>query len=298
MGSQIRHLFLPSHTNNFRSKLLHYETFAILLVGFFIFTISFKTISTSTPDILGYATNIHIKKLLLLTNQERVASGFSQLVYNDLLAGAAAKKAEHMFQYDYWAHNAPDGTTPWDFITDVGYVYSVAGENLAKNFSESSTVIDAWMNSPTHRENLLRQQYSEVGFAIVDGTLLGEDTTLVVQMFGKRTDGMIPTVTSETEELPPSLLAQESQLGDTSDLPIVVSGIQDAVVKRPVVNIAKIPKPLMISISLVFLVTVIVDGVYVWRRKVVRVSGRNFAHVLFLFMLTGTLWYISIGSIL
>ena len=55
----------------------------------------------------------------------------------------------------------------------------------------------AWMNSPTHRDNVLRKDFTEVGFAVVDGTLGGEQTTLVVQMFGKpsttRRSGYFPS---------------------------------------------------------------------------------------------------------
>src|SRR3972149_9762200 len=90
-----------------------------------------------------------------------------------------------MFQENYWSHYSPDGKTPWDVILGAGYKYEYAGENLAKNFLFSNGFVDAVMNSTTHRDNLLKKEYTEVGYAIVNGTLNGEQTTLVVQEFGK-----------------------------------------------------------------------------------------------------------------
>ena len=86
-----------------------------------------------------------------------------------------------MFSKDYWAHNAPDGTTPWVFIKNTGYNYIYAGENLARGFNSASDVINAWMNSPEHRQNVLSPNYQNVGFAVATGTLSGEDTVLVVE---------------------------------------------------------------------------------------------------------------------
>jgi len=90
-----------------------------------------------------------------------------------------------MFAKDFWAHIAPDGTTPWKFILDSGYKYLYAGENLAKDFQTSDDVVAAWMASKMgHRENILNTHYNEIGVAVVNGTLGGFQTTLVVQMFG------------------------------------------------------------------------------------------------------------------
>ena len=59
------------------------------------------------------------------------------------------------------------------FIEQEGYQYIYAGENLAVDFSESSEVIEAWFDSPSHRENLLSHNYSEIGFAVINGELKG-----------------------------------------------------------------------------------------------------------------------------
>jgi hypothetical protein len=89
-----------------------------------------------------------------------------------------------MMLKNYWAHISPDGTTPWHFINDSGYAYSAAGENLAKDFNISSGVIAGWMGSPLNRDNVLNPTYQDVGYAVIDGSLVGSETTLVVAMYG------------------------------------------------------------------------------------------------------------------
>ena len=89
-----------------------------------------------------------------------------------------------MIDRDYWAHVAPDGTQPWKFFTSFGYKYRYAGENLARDFSNASSAMDAWMNSPTHKENILNPKYKEIGIGVVEGDLAGTDTTIIVQFFG------------------------------------------------------------------------------------------------------------------
>lgn len=130
------------------------------------------------------ATNINVGDLSVLSNQQRAGAGLAPLSYNSQLTSAAYSKANHMFALNYWAHNGPDGSTPWTFINASGYSYISAGENLAKDYSSSSGVVSGWMASPTHRANLMNSSYRDVGYAIVNGTLLGAPTTLVVAMYG------------------------------------------------------------------------------------------------------------------
>jgi hypothetical protein len=135
-------------------------------------------------NILGYASDISVSEVIRLTNQERAKSGLTQLQINSELSNAAAGKARDMFEKQYWSHTSPSGTEPWDFITGAGYSYRVAGENLARDFSNTSSMVQAWMTSPTHRDNIMHPRYQEIGIAVVNGSLDGVETTLVVQMFG------------------------------------------------------------------------------------------------------------------
>lgn len=182
--SFLHHLFIPHERNNFRAHVIQIHSLASYLL-FFMALSFFLNYVHSTSNVLGYATDITTDKLYQLTNEQRQQNGLQPLKYNKELAEAAQNKAADMFARNYWAHFGPDGTTPWSFILKSGYKYEYAGENLAKNFSFSDGVVDAWMKSPSHRENMLRSEYTDVGFAIANGTLNGEETTLVVQMFGK-----------------------------------------------------------------------------------------------------------------
>src|SRR3989338_5878655 len=84
----------------------------------------------------------------------------------------------------YFAHTSPDGLTPWHWLDVVGNNYSMAGEHLAVNFFESDDVDQAWMNSPTHRANIVKEGYKEIGIGIASGVYQGRNTTFVAQFFG------------------------------------------------------------------------------------------------------------------
>lgn len=119
-----------------------------------------------------------------LTNDERADLAEPPLTRSAVLDEAARMKAEHMAKNQYFAHYAPDGTSPWYWFKQVGYTYAHAGENLAIHFSDSSEVVEAWMNSPKHRENIVSGKYTEIGVGTAKGTYEGYDTVYVVQLFG------------------------------------------------------------------------------------------------------------------
>lgn len=120
-----------------------------------------------------------------LSNQARASQGLGGLSANGALSQAAYNKANDMFRNNYWAHTSPSGVTPWDWLAGVGYSYQSAGENLANGFSTGSAVVNAWMNSPEHRANLLNPNFNETGIAVVPGVLGGQQTILVVAYYGQ-----------------------------------------------------------------------------------------------------------------
>jgi hypothetical protein len=134
--------------------------------------------------VLGVQANITATELLSDTNRERAKVGQPALRYDERLSSAAFFKAQDMFEHQYWAHEAPDGTTPWQWFAKAGYNYAYAGENLAKNFTTTDATVAAWMASTHHRDNILNEQYTDVGFAVADGSLQGKPTTLVVALYG------------------------------------------------------------------------------------------------------------------
>jgi len=138
---------------------------------------------------LGYSSEITVEKVLQQTNQQRQNNDLPPLLFNSALSESARLKAEDMFVNNYWAHSSPEGSSPWDFIKSTDYQYSVAGENLAKDFYDTPSMVKAWMHSPTHRDNIVHLKYKETGIAVVNGVLGGIKTTLVVQHFGTPSGG-------------------------------------------------------------------------------------------------------------
>lgn len=115
------------------------------------------------------------------TNLERTKAGLPELIENEQLISSATAKAEDMCVDSYWAHTAPDGTTGWEFIKESGYKYKTAGENLAKGFVEDQAIVDAWMDSPKHRDNILQPKFNDIGV----GSFVCINDTIVVSMYGR-----------------------------------------------------------------------------------------------------------------
>ncbi len=297
--------------------MLHIDALLFYVLVFAVFNFGFRIIHRQMPDVLGYATDIHVEQLLAATNAQRAAQGLSQLTLNAQLSDAAARKARDMFEKNYWSHNSPSGATPWTFISSAGYRYSVAGENLAKNFSNSQGVVDAWMASPTHRENLLKSSYKEIGFAVVNGVLQGEETTLVVQMFGAAAGSpavaqvqAAPVTVPQQAAATDVVLQQAAEETKEATAPVEVHAPVSSVpfetfpatflgvTKRPAVSIPTLTREIVFVFAGVLLGVLLLDAWIVSKKKVVRVAGHNIAHFLFLASIMILIGSISQGSLL
>ena len=180
------------------------------------------------PVVLSYATSISTDGLLNATNVRRAAASKGALTINSKLTQAAQAKANDMATRNYWAHNTPDGTPPWSFITNAGYSYDKAGENLACGFDESTDVVTGWYNSPSHRDNLLHPDYTEVGFGIANaasyncGDIGATQQTIVVAMYAKpyttptTNTSTAPTTTTQTKPATASAPATATQQSTTA----------------------------------------------------------------------------------
>ena len=155
----------------------------IVMVGLF-FGSPNRTIN---GGVLAYATEMSSSGLLSSTNTQRAANGKAALTINSKLTSAAQTKANDMAARNYWSHNTPDGKAPWYFVEQAGYSYSKAGENLAYGFSTSSQTVNGWMNSPSHRDNMLDSAFTEVGFGYVNSASYNNsgEQTIVVAMYGQ-----------------------------------------------------------------------------------------------------------------
>lgn len=284
----IAHFFIPGESNNYQARGLHLDFLSFYLVTAFVLVLIVKNGCLPSNNVLGFATDISIPKLLQLTNEKRQTYHLSALAYNDQLADAAYLKAQDMFARNYWSHYAPDGTTPWNFILRTNYQYEYAGENLAKNFLFSQGVVDAWMDSPTHRDNLLRKEYTEVGFAVVNGVLNGEETTLVVQMFGTP----LRQTTAKIARIQPTIFLPPVQ----SQVAAVVAGRNN--VNQPKVNLTFLSIDLMMTFAGLMVIVLLADLYVAEKMKIIRMSGKNLAHLVFIgFLVAGVLLFISQGKI-
>ncbi len=288
MISKLTHLLLPHSANNHRSKILHLRSL-LILSGLLIFTQAATTfLQTAYPKILGYAAQIPAQKIVELTNIERAKFQLPPLKLNTYLSDAATRKAADMFAKDYWAHVSPTGTQPWSFILASGYNYLHAGENLARDFTSADAIVQAWMNSPSHRENLLSSRYQDIGVAVVDGKLEGSETTLVVQMFGTLQGAKPQTTPQAASALVKPVLAESNSVPQpqpTYTVPAVFTPIA----------LSKV-----ISLAFAFLLGIVLalDWLVAWQKNLIRLSGKNWAHLTYLFAIIITALLLKSGLIL
>lgn len=109
--------------------------------------------------------DVSVASLFAYTNEMRTQAGLKPLELNEDLNASASDKCNDMLEKKYWDHTSPDGTEPWDFIK-VHTNYKEAGENLATDSYSSRKTVNMWMNSKTHRENILKNTYTDVGFGV------------------------------------------------------------------------------------------------------------------------------------
>ena len=164
----------------------------LFMLGVFILLIG---VTVMTPLNNGITKAFGVSDIIRLSNQARDQLNHKPLATNTKLMNAAQLKAEDMAKQQYFAHTAPDGTVAWDYFKKVDYSYEVAGENLAITNETADAVINGWLNSPTHRENLLSNQYTDFGIGMSTfGDYQGHNNTVViVALYGRQASVQEPT---------------------------------------------------------------------------------------------------------
>lgn len=176
--------FIPHKGNNHRPYFLHGPNAKkIVLVVFALELILFVLPSVTIFRGTNFLASVLPAVLNNLTNDKRASANLSQLNSNSMLEQAAARKASDMASKGYFAHTSPEGLTPWYWLSASGYRYVMAGENLAVNFTDSRDVTEAWMSSPAHRDNILKQGFTEIGTAAATGYYDGREAIFVVQYY-------------------------------------------------------------------------------------------------------------------
>lgn len=195
-----------------KNRIIKICAYTILLLGFFVF-LGVKYVGDIRDDVVrekftenvksGISNGINTPGALFAkvesntvrltvsgiysgTNAERVRVGVSPLALNSMLNIVAQKRMQDMFAREYFEHVSPQGQSASTVAEDVMYEYATIGENIAMgNFATDAVLVQAWMDSPGHRENILRSQYTEIGIAVGKGNYNGKDTWIGVQIFAK-----------------------------------------------------------------------------------------------------------------
>lgn len=149
-----------------------------------------------------FAADITPDTVLSEMNAYRAKEGLAPLHFDRRLVLAAEDRMRDMEELEYWAHDAPDGRSPFVWLKPHGYDFRFAGENLACGFETSEVLVQGWMESPGHRANILSADYDDVGIAVIDGSTTRRATgKSVVVMFGRtRNSSQLPVASSQKSE--------------------------------------------------------------------------------------------------
>lgn len=203
LATHAKHLLIPHKGNNWRPHLIRRHSLLLVAALIIAIQVVYSLAHNGRLEVLGRTSSIAVSELLADTNTERAKAELPALTINDKLDEAAYLKAKDMFAHNYWAHESPSGVTPWKWFGDVNYAYDVAGENLAKNYPDADATVAAWMASPTHKANVLNAAYTDVGFATLEDTLDGRETTIVVAMYGRPVSAGVAGTTTDKKMYAP-----------------------------------------------------------------------------------------------
>lgn len=195
---------LHKHNHPRRDILLAITIIACFAVFFFIITRNTQPVildAALTPEIpapLADSEEVPLlsqsgeytltsTNIIWFTNKYRTEHGLHPLMLNTSLRDSAYHKSQDMFRHNYFAHERPHNGMGFDnFVDNQDYVFIKIAENLARgNFTTSKEVVDAWMKSDTHRNNILDPAYTEIGVSVDYGTINGESTIIITQHFGR-----------------------------------------------------------------------------------------------------------------
>ena len=121
----------------------------------------------------AFAGEITTATVLAEMNRYRVDGGLAPLAIDERLMKAADYRIRDMEEMSYWAHTSPDGRSPFDMLRPLGYEYKIAGENLASGFETAEVLVESWMESKGHRDNIMGAQFEHCGIGIIEGSTTG-----------------------------------------------------------------------------------------------------------------------------
>jgi hypothetical protein len=191
---KIKHYLIASESNDYRPWITTTSAlvfFCVIVWGLRVLVPANLTLASGSIDPYDLMNRI---------NQQRDSRNLTTLKTNDKLVAAAQIKSDDMLHRGYFAHINPDGNYVWPTIEAQGYKpYVTLGENLAMDFTSASDVVAAWLNSPTHRANILNPTFQDQGLAVSSGLYEpGHNSILVASLFGTLTKPVPNLASSQT----------------------------------------------------------------------------------------------------
>ncbi len=211
---KVRNYLLPHEENDFKPLLFTEVSLLTIALGAVLLFASSVTTSHLVKNSSLFA-GVYSSVLIDLTNSARAKEDLPILTKNVLLEEAAQLKANDMATKKYFAHTSPEGITPWFWLTKVGYHFLYAGENLAEGFNESSDVNKGWLNSPSHKANIISPHFTDIGIATAKGNYKGSSTVFVVEYFGQQ---QVPQPTKLTTLAPTPTEANNDSIASAAQV--------------------------------------------------------------------------------
>lgn len=286
-----RNFFLPHPHTHKKAHLISWQALVVYIAIFIFLQFGFGAVSKVKPGVLGIASGVDQQELIQLTNKQREQLGLSDLMEDQRLDNAAYAKAQNMFAENYWAHYSPSGRDPWGFINSAGYKFSYAGENLARNFYTSDEVVKAWMNSPTHRANIVNDHYQNIGIAVVEGVLNGQKTTLVVQEFGSPVDYV---ASAPKKNIP----LQQEIPNNQPETPLLGASAKNKISANLLTDPFFISRSVGMMLIFWLMALLMIDYLVLKRRGVVRLGSHHLPHFAVLSFAASSLVSLHSGGIL
>lgn len=213
-------------------------------VGFFmvLFTILQILSSRSTPTQHTLASDLTVTNITSAVNKERQMRNLLTLSTHNSLQTAAQIKSDDMMSRHYFSHTNPEGLYVWPTIVSQGYTpYLQLGENLAIEFYDTESLMSAWMNSPTHRANIVNEGFKDQGMGLAFGTpSQGQYYSAITNTFG----ALIPP---KAPPIPPP--AQPTPKPTPAPSPSPVPKPTPTPVPQPPVNVVPPPLPKPVTVT-------------------------------------------------
>jgi len=283
--------------------------------------------SLLTPTQPASGDSITSEGLLEKINEERKNRNIPLLLTDGRLGVAAGQKSSDMLERDYFDHVDPDGNYVWPLISNAGYKpYALLGENLAIDFNSESGIVKAWLNSPSHRDNLLNSNFADQGLSAKYGDFNGRYTAVVTSLFGRlvsytkpepASEPPLPATQPETPSSPtpvqpttqtqaqntpetepssiqahnPAVLLEPSQVAELpGGAPLRFQIVEPTEIGSPEVNILQTVRLIFILLVLLLIFTVIFDLILHRNNKNTWPANPMFP-IVFMLILTAFLTY-------